>query len=60
MLFGMMETAERVATVIPVTAVSRVGEHDVLILIIAYPLATAFRPSEFSGLTAKSTLSLSF
>lgn len=57
-LFSMMMRTQGVATVITVTAVSRIGEGDGLVLIIAYPPAAALRQSELFGLAANTTLSL--
>ena len=42
----MVEAAKRVAAVVAMATVSRVGEEHILVLIIANPLATALGPHE--------------
>ena len=51
----MMEPAQRVAVVVPVTAVLGIGEQDVLVVVVADPVSTTIGFGEFLGFAAKST-----
>lgn len=53
MAFGMMETAEREATVIPGAAIAGVGERDVLAFVIADPLTAALGLDQVFGSSTK-------
>lgn len=53
MAFGMMETAEREATVISGAAFAGVGKRDVLAFVIADPLTAALGLDEVFGFSAK-------
>jgi hypothetical protein len=45
-LFGRMESSQRVMVVISMAAVARIREHNVLVLVIADPVRAAFRLHE--------------
>jgi hypothetical protein len=53
MIFVVMIAAERIMTVVPVTAVSRIREQDVLILIVTDPVVTTFRFRQLPCLAAQ-------
>src|ERR1017187_1563140 len=46
MTFDMVEGANRIAAVIAIATVPRVGEEDIIVLVVANPLATALGPHE--------------
>jgi hypothetical protein len=58
-VFRVMITAEGVAPVVSVATVLGIRENDVLVLIIAYPLATAFCSGQLAFLSTQPT-TLSF
>ena len=53
MFFGMMMGAQRVMIMVSMTAVARVREHNVLVLVIADPIPAAFGLRQVSCLSAK-------
>ena len=58
MSFVEMVTAKGVAIVVAGTAVSRKGKHDIVVFVIADPVAAAFRFGQVFGLTAQPTAGL--
>jgi hypothetical protein len=55
MFFGTMMSAQRVMVMVPMTAVARVREHNVLVLVVADPIPAAFGLGQVSLLSAKTT-----
>ena len=55
MPFGKMRAAKGVAAVVAIAARLGVGEKDVIVLVIADPLATAFRADKFGALATQAT-----
>ncbi len=53
MPLGMMIPAQREPVMVAIAAVPRVGEDDVLVRVIADPVAAAFGPRELAGLAAE-------
>ena len=52
-LFCVVEPAQRVAAVVAVTAVTRVGEQDVLVFVVTDPRIAAFRLGQLPGLSTE-------
>jgi hypothetical protein len=55
MIFVIVIATQCISPVISVTAVRGIGEKNIFVFIIAYPLTTAFGFNQLSALTAEST-----
>ena len=51
--FSVMIGAERLASVIAVATVARIGEEDIALLIVANPLPSTFRPDKVALLATQ-------
>lgn len=51
--FRIMVPAEGITLMVPVATIPSVGEHDVCIFIVTYPLPTAFGLRELAGLATQ-------
>jgi len=52
----MMKTAQRIAVMIPAATIPRVREHPVFVLVVAYPISTAFGLCQVPRFAAQTAL----